>query len=205
MDLTYLQVLVAGGFVFGLMGFLRGVAREVITAMGIIIAYAFIKWGESLLVRWTNKFHKLVVFAAKGGLAADDPTAIWPQVANLPPFIETDADKLVFRLIVFISLVSVAYIVGNRVLSGRAATFGPLAIYPDLSPLSRFLGLATGLMEGYLIAYFVIPEVFPKAETVVKLPTGTVTVFLGQYVALVLVGFLAVLIAFGLRSASLKK
>ncbi len=205
MDLSYLQVLVAGGFVFGLMGFLRGVAREIITAIGIITAYVFIKWGESFLVRWTNKFHKLVVFALKGGLTADDPTAIWPQVANLPPLIESDGEKLLFRLVVFVSLVIIAYIVGNRVLSSRTDTFGPLAIYPDIPLLSRFLGLATGLMEGYLIAYFVIPEIFPKAETVVKLPTGTVTVFLGQYVALVLVGFLAVLIAFGLRSASLKK
>ncbi len=205
MTLTNIHVLLAIGVVFGLIGFLRGVAREVITAIGIIIAYAFIRWGESFLVRWTNKFHKLAVFAAKGGLAANDPTAIWPQVANLPPFIETDGEKLIFRLVVFVSLVILAYVVGNRVLSSRTDTVGPLAIYPGLSLLSRFLGLATGLIEGYLIAYFVLPEVFPKAETVIKLPTGPVAGFLNQNVALVFVGFVIVLIVFGLRSASLKK
>jgi uncharacterized membrane protein len=205
MTLTNLHVLLAIGAVFGLMGFLRGVAREIITTIGIIIAYVVIRWGESFLMRWTNKFHKLVVFAFRGGLTADDPTAIWPQVRDLPGLIESDGEKLMFRLFVFVSLVILAYIVGNRFLSSRTDTFGPLAIYPGLSLLSRLLGLTTGLIEGYLIAYFVLPEVFPEAETVIRLPTGDVAGFLGQNVAFVFVGFLVVLIAFGLRSASLKK
>ncbi len=205
MALTYLQVLIAGGILFGLMGFLRGVAREIITALGIIIAYAFLRWGEDFLVNWTNKFHKLFLFAVKGGLAAEDPTTIWPGVANLPPLIQSDSDKLFFRLLVFISLVFLAYIVGNRIISSNTDTFGPLAIYSKLPLLSRILGLATGLMEGFLISYFVIPQLFPKRETVVRLPTGDVTTFLSQNLALVAVGFMAVLIAFGLRSASLKK
>jgi hypothetical protein len=205
MTLTSIQVLLAIGAVFGLIGFLRGVAREIITAIGIIIAYGFIRWGEASLVRWTNKLHKLLVFAAKGGLAADDPTAIWPRVANLPPLVETDAEKLIFRLVVFALLVILAYVVGNRVLSSRKDTFGPLATYPGLSLLSRSLGLATGLIEGWLITYFVLPEVFPRKETVIRLPTGPVTGFLSQNVALVFVGFVIVLIVYGLRSASLKK
>jgi hypothetical protein len=205
MTLTNIQLLLAIGVVFGLIGFLRGVAREIITVVGIIIAYGLIRWGEASLVRWTNKFHKLFVFAAKGGLAADDPTAIWPQVANLPPLIETDGEKLAFRLAVFVLLVILAYVVGNRVLSSRKGTFGPLATYPGLSILSRSLGLATGLIEGWLITYFVLPEVFPKRETVIRLPTGPVAGFLSQNVALVFVGFVIVLIVYGLRSASLKK
>ena len=205
MALTKLQVLAIIGAVFGLIGFSRGVAREIITTLGIIATYAVIRWGESFLVRWTNKFHKLLIFAAKGGMAAEDPTAIWPQVANLPPLVETESERLFLRLIVFAFLVLVSYAAGNRFLRSKTVPFGPLAIYPKLSLLSRLLGLATGLMEGYLIAYFVLPEVFPKPETVIKLPTGPVAGFLTQYVALVFVGFVAVLIAFGLRSTSLKK
>ncbi len=205
MTLTDIQLLLAIGVVFGLIGFLRGVAREIITTMGIIIAYGCLRWGEAFLVRWTNKFHKVFVFAAKGGLAADDPTALWPQVANLPPLIETDAEKLTFRLIVFVVLVIWAYALGSRVLSSRKDTVGLLAIYPGLSLLSRCLGLGTGLIEGWLITYFVLPEVFPKRETVIRLPTGPVAGFLGQNVALVIVGFVIVLIVYGLRSASLKK
>ena len=205
MTLTNLHLLLTIGSVFGLIGFLRGVAREIITTIGIIIAYVVIRWGESFLIRWTNKFHKLAVFALRGGLTADDPTTVWPKVANLPPLIGTDGGKLIFRLFVFVLLVILAYIVGNRRLSGKTVPLGPLVIYPNLSLTSRLLGLATGLMEGYLIAHFVIPEVFPKPETVINLPTGATAGLLGQYLPFVFIGFLAVLIVFGLRSASLKK
>jgi hypothetical protein len=205
MTLTNLHVLLAMGTVFGLIGFLRGVAREIITTVGIIIAYLVIVAGESFLLDWTNKFHKLAVFALRGGLTADDPTAIWPEVRDLPALIETDGEKLIFRVFVFVLLVVLAYIVGNRLLSSRAATFGPLAIYPGLPIVSRLLGLTAGLIDGYLIAYFVIPEVFPEGETIIRLPTGTVAGFLSQNVVFVFIGFVVVLIVYGLRSASLKK
>jgi len=205
MTLTNLHVLLAGGAVFGLIGFLRGVAREIITIIGIIIAYLFIVVGESFLVRWVNKFTQMASFALQGGLAADDPTVAWGKVSGLPPLINTDGEKLVLRLAVFISLVFLAYVVGNKRLSGKAVTFGPLAIYPNLPLLSRFLGLASGLIEGYLIAYFVLPEIFPKTKTVISVPTGTTVEFLGEYMPFVFVGFVVILIAFGLRSASLKK
>ena len=67
MTLTNTNLLVALGSVFGLIGFLRGVAREVITTMGIIIAYLITRWGESFLVRWVNKLHKMILFSIKEG------------------------------------------------------------------------------------------------------------------------------------------
>ena len=109
------------------------------------------------------------------------------------------------KLVVFIYLVLLAYVVGNKRLSGKAVPFGPLVIYPKLPLLSRFLGLASGLIEGYLIAYFVFPALFPKTETVIRVPTGATVDFLGEYLPFVFIGLVSILIAFGLRSASLKK
>jgi len=205
MTLTYLHVLVAVGAIFGLIGFLRGVAREVITTIGIIAAYLIVGWGEPFLIGWTNKLFKMAIFAARGGLVADDPTAIWAQVRNLPPLIETSGEKLIFRLVVFAALVILAYIVGNKLLPTRKVPFGPLAIYAGPSFLSRLLGLAAGLMNGYLIAYFVIPKAFPEPETVIKLPTGAVVEFLSQNLPLVFIGLVVILIVLGLWGASLKK
>ena len=119
--------------------------------------------------------------------------------------IETDDQKLVFKLVVFVLFVILAYGVGNKALSGKTVPFGPLAIYPGLPFLSRLLGLAVGLMDGYLIANFVIPAAFPKTVTLVRLPTGKVSGFLNQNLAFVFIGLLVVLIVFGLRSTSLKK
>ena len=204
MTLTNLHVLLAGGAVFGLIGFLRGVAREIITTIGIIIAYAALKWGELSLIGWANKLFRIAMFVLRGGLAADDPTVAWGQVSGLS-LVETDGEKLIFKLFVFTLAVIWAYVVGNKRLSGKTVPFGPLAIYPDLPLLSRSLGLVSGLIEGYLIAYFVFPEIFPKTETVISVPTGTTVEFLGEYIPFVFVGFVAILIAFGLRSASLKK
>jgi len=205
MTLTYLHVLVAVGAVFGLIGFLRGVAREVITTIGIIIAYLIVRWGESFLIGWTNRFFKMAIFAVRGGLVADDPTAIWAQVRELPPLIEAEGEKLIFKLVVFAALVILAYIVGNRLLPARKVPFGPLVIYAGPSLPSRLLGLAAGVMNGYLIAYFVIPQAFPKPETVIKVPTEAVVKFLNQNLPLVFIGLVVILIVLGLWSASLKK
>ncbi len=204
MTLTNLHVLLAGGAVFGLIGFLRGVAREIITTVGIIIAYAALKWGELSLIGWANQLFRMAMFLLRGGMAADDPTGAWGQVSSLS-LVKTDGDKLILKLFVFTFAVILAYVVGNRCLSGKTVPFGPLAIYPDLPLLSRSLGLVSGLIEGYLIAYFVIPEIFPKTKTVISIPTGDTVNFLGAYIPFVFVGFVAILIAFGLRSASLKK
>jgi uncharacterized membrane protein required for colicin V production len=204
MTLTNFHILLVGGTLFGLIGFLRGVAREIITTIGIIIAYAAVKQGESSLVSWANRLFRMAMFALRGGLAGNDPTAAWGQVSGLT-LVKTDGDKLILKLFVFVSAVILAYIVGNKRLSGKTVPFGPLAIYPNLPLMSRTLGLVAGLMEGYLIAYFVIPEIFPKRRTVISLPTGETVSFLGKYMPFVFVGFVAILIAFGLRSASLKK
>ena len=204
MTLTNLHVLLAGGALFGLIGFLRGVAREIITTIGIIIAYAALKWGELSLISWTNKLFRIAMFVLRGGMAADDPTGAWGQVSSLT-LVKTDGDKLIFKLFVFTLAVILAYIVGNKRLSGKVVPFGPLVIFPDLPLLSRSLGLVSGLIEGYLVAYFVLPEIFPKTKTVISLPTGDTVSFLGKYIPFVFVGFVAILIAFGLRSASLKK
>ena len=205
MNLTYIHVLVGIGVIFGLIGFLRGVAREIVTAIGIIVAYLILRWGERPLTAWVNRLYRMGVFAARGGLVAEDPTPIWARVRGLPPLIETDAEKLTFRLVAFAVLAVFSYIAGNRIFRRRAKTFGPLIIYPGPPLFSRLLGIAVGLMNGYLVANFAIPHAFPKAETVIRLPTGPVVEFLRTNLAFVFIGLVVILITLGLGGTALKK
>lgn len=205
MSLTYLHILVGIGAIFGLIGLLRGVAREVATAIGIIIAYLILKWGESPLTVWVNRLYRMGIFAARGGLVAEDPTSIWAEVRELPLLIETDTERLVFRLVAFAVLVLLSYIAGNKIFRRRPKTFGPLIIYPGPPIFSRLLGIAVGLMNGYLVANFAIPHAFPEAETVIRLPTGPAVEFLRTNLAFVFIGLVVILITLGLGGTSLKK
>jgi len=205
MNLTYLHVLIGIGVIFGLIGFLRGVAREVITAIGIIVAYLILRLGERPLTVWVNRLYRMAVFAARGGLIAEDPTSIWARVRELPPLIETDAERLTFRLVAFTVLAVFSYMAGNRILGGRPKAFGPFIIYPGPPFFSRLLGIAVGLMNGYLVAHFTLPYAFPKAETVIRLPTGLVVEFLRTNLAFVFIGLVVILITLGLGGTSLKK
>ncbi len=163
-ELNGIGVLVAFALVFGLIGFLRGVAREVITSIGITAAYLIVKWGGSFLTRWTNMLFKMAIFTARGGLAADDPTVIWGQVSGIHPVIETDAERLIFNLVVSALLVILAYIVANKLTPSRAIPIRPICL--GSLPPSRLLGSVAGLLNGYLVANYVIPHNLPTGITI---------------------------------------
>lgn len=205
MNLTYFHVLLSIGVIFGLIGFLRGVAREVATAIGIIIACLILRWGERSLTVWVNRLYRMGLFAVQGGLVAEDPTPIWAGVRELPPLIETDSERLIFRLFTFALFVLLSYIAGNKIFRRRPKTFGPLIIYPGPSFISRFLGITVGLINGYLVANFAIPRAFPEVETVIRLPSGPVVEFLQTNLAFVFIGLVVILITLGLGGTSLKK
>lgn len=133
---------------------------------------------------------------------AEDPAAVWAEVRKLPSLIETEEGKLIFRLALFGLMVFVAYVIDLSNLRRPWIAFGPIISRRRPSFAMRLLGLALGLINGYLIVYFVIPNAFPTVETIITLPSGSMADFLSSNLTFVFIGLLIVLILFGLRGAS---
>ena len=72
---------------FALIGLRRGVNRELLTFVGILIGiWITDKLGPTLHER-VNRFYRLGRFALSGGLSGDDPAAEWQKAKQLPDLV----------------------------------------------------------------------------------------------------------------------
>jgi len=177
---------------FGFLGFRRGVNRELFSMFGIALGMWLASSLGPALVPLANRLYKLLRFALTEGLTSGDPTAAWQNAKAWPDLIRTTADVQLLALGVFVVIVLLFYLWGQ----GRAR--------PPQTGMSKLLGLVAGGINGFLIAYFLFPALLPKSTAVITLPSGQINATLGnrQTVALAIVIFTVLLIAFGLHSAS---
>ncbi|MHB0856687.1 MAG: hypothetical protein ACYC5M_03845 [Anaerolineae bacterium] len=83
--------------------------------------------------------------------------------------------------------------------------YGQLRVPGPRSIVSRLLGLVAGGINGYLIAYFVLPRMTGKPVTAVAAQSGAGAAGGGDSAAWLVVALVGVLIAFGLYSSSAPK
>jgi hypothetical protein len=81
---------------------------------------------------------------------------------------------------------------------------GQVRIPPPYSLVLSVLGAFAGAINGFLMAYYLVPIIFPAPQAVITVPSGEVqqTLTSAQTVARVVAFFVFVLIALGLYSAS---
>lgn len=191
-----LGAVILGGFV----GLLQKPAWQGCAMAGIVIGRALLTWGQSLVIGWANKLCVMVRFVLGGGLTSEDPGAVFAQVRKLPPLIATDQEKLRFTLALFGFIVVFTYLIGRWRFRIRPVVFGPLLIY-RISIIQRLLACGLGAINGYLIAHFLVPLLLPQAEMIVKLPSSQIAALLKEKMVLVLIGFVIILIVFGLQAS----
>jgi hypothetical protein len=186
------QIYLVIGFVvlFGLMGSRRGVSRELLTSVGIVLAIIVGRWGTSSLVPWVNKFHKLTMFSLKGGLLADDPTDVFATVNRLPPLIATDSDRLMVGTVAFVLVVLVSYLLAGAFIADPKTTF------------QRLSGTVLAGVNGYLVAFFLAPRHLPTPETTIRVSTGGVIDLLNRNMIAVVLIFVIILIVLGLHMST---
>lgn len=182
----------------GLFGLFQIPVWQGCVMIGVVMGRALMTWGQSLVISWANKLAVMVRFALEGGLVADDPGAVFAEVRELPSLVATDQDKLHFTLALFSFLVIFMYLFGRWRFRIRPRAFGPLLIY-RVSRLRRLMACGLGAINGYLIAHFLVPLLFPQPETVIKVPSGQLASLLDEKLVLVLIGFILILIIFGLQ------
>lgn len=201
-QLMPLEVIILFSVVFIVIGFLRGVRAEAWATALIVMAIVILRvWGDTLIT-YTNRIYRLTRFALAGGIIAEDPIAIWQRFAEMPPLIESDVEKLLFRVSLFLTLYLIGLIIGRIAVRRRLIPVGFQLIrqLPDLG--ERLLGAVLGGVNGFLIAFFVLPQVLPaEKETVIVVPrTRIVTEFMTENLVNVAVVVLVIIILLGLMA-----
>ncbi len=183
-------VLIAAALaIFGIIGFRRGVNRELVTFVAVLLALAITGLFTDALVPVVNKLHRIVRFAVSGGLSAGDSAAL-DTVGQIPDLVSTPASKAVLELVLFVIPVFISYLVGLRFRG--AVNIG-----------QKLLGSLLGGVTGFFIAQRFGPILFPAGQTNLVLATGSTNSLLQdtQVVAVLAVVAVVILIAFGLYSA----
>lgn len=189
-DKYIFMVIVLG--LFGFIGFRRGANRELLSIIAVAVGMLVSDRMAHLFYPLVNRFHKLFQLALSGGLMSDNPAEAWQEVRQLPPLIETPADIQFLGLVIFLIVVLFFYLVGQE------------TIPPPHAIILKILGLCVGVVNGFLMVYYLFPVLFPRPQAVIALPGGAVreTLMDEQVVARVVALFVFVLILFGLYNAS---
>jgi uncharacterized membrane protein required for colicin V production len=189
------QLYLFTGFIvlFGLMGLRRGISRELLTLVGVFLAIAVGKWGAPFLKSWVNRSYTLVMFALKGGLADEDPTSVLAKIEGLKLPVTTAHDLLILGTAAFGLVVLAFYLLGE------------FAIKPPKKISERLSGAILAGINGYFIAYFLVPRHLPRPQATIRFSTSGIMDLLSQNLIKVVLGFVLILILLGLQMSTRPK
>jgi hypothetical protein len=192
-NLNQLYLFVGFIVLFGLMGLRRGISKELLVLVGIFLAIVVGKWGAPSLQPWVNRYYKLVMFSLKGGLVAEDPTSVLTEIEGLEVPITTDHDLLVLGTAAFGLIVLASYLLGEFV------------IKPPKKLSQRLSGAILAGINGYFIAYFLVPRHLPTPRATIRFSTSGVMDLLSENLIKVVLGFVLILIFLGLQMSTRPK
>jgi hypothetical protein len=188
--LNQLYLVIGLVVLFGLMGLRRGVFRELLSLFGVFLAIVVGRWGTSFLEPWVNRSYKMTMFALKGGLASDDPSGILAEMGALTPPITTDADRLVLGTMAFASVVLGFYLLGEFVVD------------PPKAISQRLSGIVLAGVNGYFIAYFLVPRHLLTPQTTIRFSASGMIDLLTRNLIKVVLAFVIILIVLGLQMST---
>jgi uncharacterized membrane protein required for colicin V production len=176
--------------VFALVGSRRGISRELLALMGILLAILLSSTVAEKARPQVNRLYRYGRAGTSIMLGASDPGEEFAKASKAPDLVN-DRNATRFHLIVFLLFVLFSYILGQ------------IQIPAPTTLLPRLLGVFVGGVNGYAIASYVLPTMIPKDLTL-RVPAVEARSLLteGETVARVLFFFVVVLIIFGLWSAS---
>jgi hypothetical protein len=161
---------------FGVVGFIRGWRREVISLAFALTGVLF------LLLKGGDALAQLVFL--KTPVIIHDIFGSGPAPSTSPP---TANQVLIVSLVTFVIIVVVGYIVGNRAFPGK-----------NLTPAERLLGVLPGLVTGYFLITY-ISNIFANSPLITvgvgtpaqNLVTSSVPVLILVAIVVVIAGLIA--------------
>ncbi len=197
------DLVVTAMLIFGIVGFTRGARRELITTVFILFAYLLTTWWFEGYIGAINRIYRLIRIALSGALTSDNPGQALERVRGLPPLISETDEATAVRLITFIAIVWVGYLLSRR--ARRVLTpvgIATLRRPPDL--LARFAGAVAGAINGFLILYYILPRFVPGVQAVLVIPTLTTSLLQQRWLPVIVLVAIAVFIFVGWERARSK-
>jgi hypothetical protein len=184
---------------FAWRGWVRGWDREWRLLVWLLIGLAVVSLGGAFLIQRINGFYIGFRILAQAGFDVQAAFKVaGEEYANIPPLIPKDRESLALALI----FLGFAWW-GSRQ-SGRTsqATTRPGSGSGGLSSLpGAILGsipaIILGGINGFIIAYYLVPQVFkigttPVEQTVVTMPIASILQFLQENVVNVIIALIGV-------------
>ena len=177
---------------FAYLGCRRGISKELLSLVGVLVATALAKGQTAFLSGWVNRLYRIGMFAVKGGLSASDPGKVMAEISKLAPPISTPEQEKLLVVVSFVVLLAVFYLLGEDKVGQPQ----------DL--MQRVLGLFVGGLNGFLIGRFLFPRLFPGEKTHITILSKQVSQYLDSEKALTwaVVVFCLIMIIYGVQSSS---
>jgi uncharacterized membrane protein required for colicin V production len=167
--------------VFGVIGFVRGARREVVSFAVTVAAYV------ALELFWPTV--AALVNAVLGLVTAGPP---------IPP-----GDAAVWQIVVFVAVVLGGYLLSQVV--GRFRLGGAAAVVRLPDWIERLIGACLGVATGYLVARFVVSRLLPSAVISITGPGSTVGALVERVGPIGLFVAIGLFILFGVLSLGGRK
>jgi hypothetical protein len=179
--------------VFAYLGVRRGmtVGQFMLIAIvaGILLADRLAKFMEP----WINVSYQIALAVVREH--ATSPDALVKTMFSQPPLITKGWQRLDLGSLMFVLLVLMGYLIGRR----RSAKAKAAAL------MTRFLAAVVGAINGYLIAFFLLPRYLTASRTVVTVPNVNIKSLLQVQLSLPILLLVLVIITFGVLGTRQRK
>lgn len=179
-----------------LIGFSRGVRRELVSVAVIAASYVIFDrlWG--LVTTYGNRLWRLFRFAiVERGVLAEDPTVAWQAVSGTDPLLPLAAGAALWQLGLFVMTILVFGYGGARVITGGPHSVKTFSHLPKV--LERVVGAVLGAVAGSMIGHFVLPRIVPNAYISLIGPRSAISEHIGEYGPAILFAIIVILILYG--------
>jgi hypothetical protein len=179
--------------VFAYLGVRRGmtVGQFMLIAIvaGILLADRLAKFMEP----WINISYQMMLAVVREH--ATSPDALVKTMFSQPPLITKDWQRLDLGSLIFVLLVWLGYLIGRR----RSAKAKAAAL------MTQFLAAVVGAINGYLIAFFLLPRYLTASRTVVTVPNVNIRSLLHVQLSLPILLLVLVIITIGVLGTRQRK
>jgi hypothetical protein len=179
--------------VFAYLGVRRGmtVGQFMLIAIvaGILLADRLAKFMEP----WINIAYQMMLAVVREH--ATSPEALVKTMFSQPLLITKDWQRLDLGSLIFVLLVWMGYLIGRR----RSAKAKAAAL------MTQFLAAVVGAINGYLIAFFLLPRYLTASRTVVTVPNVNIRSLLQVRLSLPILLLVLVIITIGVLGTRQRK
>ena len=179
--------------VFAYLGVRRGmtVGQFMLIAIvaGILLADRLAKFIEP----WINISYQMMLAVVREH--ATSPDVLVKTMFSQPPLITKDWQRLDLGSLMFVLLVWIGYLIGRR----RSAKAKAAAL------MTQFLAAVVGAVNGYLIAFFLLPRYLTASRTVVTVPNVNIKSLLQVQLSLPILLLVLVIITIGVLGTRQRK